>query len=434
MPVAGSNNMNKPTYAGALKVFVLVTALIGIVFLVYGIVNPSPKRPVESSGKTEADPEDNNQPISQLQPENQIPAGQVAYATGMHPEAKIQVAILLDVSNSMDGLIDQAKAQLWNMVNTMGNARCDGLQPAFELALYEYGRPDNGESKGYIKQLHGFTGNLDQVSNTLFNLHTNGGDEYCPMVIAESAGELPWDNRSTTYKAIFIAGNESFRQGALPWSRACEMARQKGVIVNTIYCGDRQEGIAEYWNLGAECGNGSYTHIDQDEKVREIDTPYDSVLFVLNEKLNATYISYGARGAEAAALQQEVDKANYTFSKSAAAKRAEVKSKGELYKNDDWDLVDAMEKDKTVLSRIDKEELPASLKNKNKAEIEKVLSDAKKERGVIQKQISDISVKRNNYITKELAKPGNGTGAPTLETEIERIIRLQAKRFNMQVE
>ena len=30
---------------------------------------------------------------------------------------KIQAAILLDVSNSMDGLIDQAKNQLWNMVN-----------------------------------------------------------------------------------------------------------------------------------------------------------------------------------------------------------------------------------------------------------------------------------------------------------------------------
>ena len=36
------------------------------------------------------------------------------------PAPKIQVAILLDVSNSMDGLIEQAKAQLWNMVSVMG--------------------------------------------------------------------------------------------------------------------------------------------------------------------------------------------------------------------------------------------------------------------------------------------------------------------------
>ena len=36
--------------------------------------------------------------------------------------SKIQVAILLDVSGSMDGLIEQAKAQLWNMLTTLGKA------------------------------------------------------------------------------------------------------------------------------------------------------------------------------------------------------------------------------------------------------------------------------------------------------------------------
>src|SRR5436190_20610689 len=63
-------------------------------------------------------------------------------AKNLHP--KIQAAILLDVSNSMDGLISQAKAQLWNMVSIMGKAQCDGITPQIEIALYEYGRPDNG--------------------------------------------------------------------------------------------------------------------------------------------------------------------------------------------------------------------------------------------------------------------------------------------------
>src|ERR1044071_1051092 len=51
---------------------------------------------------------------------------------------KIQVAILLDVSNSMDGLIEQAKAQLWNMVTTLGRTTCnDQTVPQVEVALYE---------------------------------------------------------------------------------------------------------------------------------------------------------------------------------------------------------------------------------------------------------------------------------------------------------
>src|SRR5215217_2249683 len=56
------------------------------------------------------------------------------------PAPKIQAAILLDVSNSMDGLIEQAKAQLWNMVSVMGKAKCDNMAPQIEIALYEYGR------------------------------------------------------------------------------------------------------------------------------------------------------------------------------------------------------------------------------------------------------------------------------------------------------
>lgn len=427
--------MKNPTIAGVLKTFVLLTAAIGIAFFVYAVFDTTGhNRILVSDPKPVLLNSTDTVILQKSSPKAQAQVLPAAVKAGIHPEAKIQVAILLDVSNSMDGLIDQAKAQLWNMVNTMGNARCDGLQPAFELALYEYGRPNNGEEKGYIRQLHAFTGNLDQVSNTLFSLHTNGGDEYCPQVIVESAEDLPWDKNSGTYKAIFIAGNESFRQGKVPWSLACEKARQNGVIVNTIYCGDRQEGIAEYWNLGAECGNGSFTNINQDEKTREIDTPYDTMLFVLNEKLNATYISYGTRGAEAAAMQADMDTKNYSLSKSAAAKRAEVKSKASLYKNDDWDLVDAMESDKEFLSKIDKEQLPASMKNKSKAEIENVLVQAKKERGAIQNQIAGLSVKRNEFISKELAKPGQGTGAPTLETEIERIIKLQAMRFNMKIE
>ena len=53
---------------------------------------------------------------------------------------KIQAAILLDVSNSMDGLIEQAKSQLWKIVNELAGAKCDdGSRPNIKIALYEYG-------------------------------------------------------------------------------------------------------------------------------------------------------------------------------------------------------------------------------------------------------------------------------------------------------
>src|SRR6187402_3616625 len=92
---------------------------------------------------------------------------------------KIQVAILLDVSNSMDGLINQAKSQLWNMVSVLGKANCEGQTPQIEIALYEYGRSSNNPGNGYVQRINSFTKDLDQVSKNLFRLTTNGGDEYC---------------------------------------------------------------------------------------------------------------------------------------------------------------------------------------------------------------------------------------------------------------
>src|SRR5688572_16962107 len=55
-------------------------------------------------------------------------------------EQAIMLALLLDTSNSMDGLIDQAKSQLWKIVNELSMAKCyDGRKPRIKIALYEYG-------------------------------------------------------------------------------------------------------------------------------------------------------------------------------------------------------------------------------------------------------------------------------------------------------
>ena len=87
----------------------------------------------------------------------------------------------------MDGLIEQAKAQLWNMVSTMGKAKCNGdISPQIEIALYEYGRSTNDIKAGYVKQINGFTSDLDSLSQNFFSLKTNGGDEYCGQVIYTS--------------------------------------------------------------------------------------------------------------------------------------------------------------------------------------------------------------------------------------------------------
>ncbi|MBL0145869.1 MAG: hypothetical protein IPP48_09000 [Chitinophagaceae bacterium] len=349
-------------------------------------------------------------------------------------QPKIQAAILLDVSGSMDGLIEQAKAQLWNMVSTMGKAKCgNDITPQIEIALYEYGRSTNDVQAGYVKQLSGFTSDLDSLSKILFSLKTNGGDEYCGHVIKSSLNELGWDAAPENYKVIFIAGNEDFLQGNVKYVDACALAKQKGVIVNTIYCGSRSQGIIEHWNLLGECGNGSFTNINQNDKIDDIPTPYDSLLITMNGSLNNTYLAYNYTGS--AKLQEVVvvDNMNYKMSKSAAIKRAKVKANSKVYNNATWDLVDAKEKDKNAIAKLDRAALPDSLQKKSNDELEKLVEEKAKQRSVAQKQIEELNAKRDAYIATEKAK--NATKSTSnMETEVERIIKEQAKRFNMTIQ
>ena len=348
---------------------------------------------------------------------------------------KIQAAILLDVSNSMDGLIEQAKAQLWNMVSTMGKAKCDGdVLPQIEIALYEYGRSSNDAKQGYVKQVNSFITNLDSLSENLFNLTTNGGDEYCGHVIYSSINELKWDVAPENYKVIFIAGNEDFLQGDVQYIKACNEAKLKGVIVNTIYCGDKMQGIREHWNLNAECGSGSYTNINQDAKMEEIPTPYDSMIYVMNDKLNGTYLAYGYAGYSSSMKQAKMDGLNSTMSKSAGIKRVAAKSNSQVYKNGEWDLVDKVAYDSIGFVNMSKEQLPDSLRNKTKDEIKKIVEEKSKQRASVQQEIITLNKQRDVYIAAEKAKRANSKNEQTLETEVEKIIKAQARKHNMKIE
>ncbi|HET6996379.1 MAG TPA: hypothetical protein VFI06_15400 [Chitinophagaceae bacterium] len=349
-------------------------------------------------------------------------------------EQKIQVAILLDVSNSMDGLIEQAKAQLWNMVTVMSKTKCETGNPKIEIALYEYGRTDNDAQVGYVKQISGFSSDLDQLSMELFKLTTNGGDEYCGQVIYTSLEGLQWDPSPSSYKTIFIAGNEDFWQGKVSYTKACEEARKKGVIVNTIYCGDREMGIQEHWNLSGECGNGSFTNINQDAKIEDIPTPYDSTLITLNYRLNSTYLYYGERGALNYEHQRTADNLNAEFGNTASVKRVQAKSMVNGYVNYSWDLVDASRADSNFFKKVEIKTLPDSLKNKSREEIRETINKKATERLAIQTEIQRVSNQRTKYLFAERAKSAANNNTPTLESEVEKIIRTQVKRFKMKID
>jgi hypothetical protein len=354
---------------------------------------------------------------------------------------KIQVAILLDVSNSMDGLIRQAKAQLWNMVSTLEKVECSDGRPMMEIALYEYGRTDNDVKAGYVKRISGFTSDLDSLSVQLFALSTKGGDEYCGEVIKQAVADLTWDTTSGNYKVIFIAGNEDFLQGNTHYTKACADAKMKGIIVNTIYCGDRLAGIREHWDLSADCGQGSFTNISQDATEPDIATPYDSMLMVLNYSLNETYVAYNAGGSSRKLMQAQLDGKQMGVDKKSGYERMKVKGNAATYNNKEWDMIDRYAADTSEVRNISDPNkiseyivtraLPDSLRGRSVEEVQKFIIEKKAERERVNSEIQDLIRKREIFVAEEKKKLAAATNVATLETEVEKIIKQQVKRSGM---
>jgi hypothetical protein len=352
----------------------------------------------------------------------------VSVAAGAEqPQGLIQMAILLDTSNSMDGLIDQAKSQIWKVVNELALAKKLGKSPRLEVALYEYGKSTIPENQGYLRMVLGLTADLDSVSQELFALKTEGGDEYCGQVIQSAVSGMRWNNSNNDYKLIIIAGNEPFTQGMVDYRKSCKAAIAKGIVVNTIFCGDSREGIETNWKDGADLADGSYMSIDQNQKTVQISAPQDGEIVKLGQELNKTYLPYGQGGAESKTRQEKEDTNAATMCEESIVQRSVAKSSG-LYVNTTWDLVDAVKKDGyKILDEIKVEELPQEMQKMTKDERKKFIEGKIKERESIQNKINQLNQERRVYVEKEMQKQANQN---TLDFAIIKAIRAQAVKKN----
>ena len=354
----------------------------------------------------------------------------VSMATNPEEDKKkqqtIKVALLLDTSNSMDGLINQAKAQLWEIINELSYAKYGIQKPNLEIALYEYGNDHLESSDGFVRQVLAFNSDLDEISEKLFSLTTNGGKEYCGQVISNSLKELEWGENNNDLRLIFIAGNEPFTQGKLHYKEAISNANEKDVIINTIFCGNYTQGISGMWQDGANLGGGDYMTINQNKKVIHIVTPYDYDIIMLNKKLNKTYIYFGSSGFSKFKKQAIQDGNAEKIATDVSVKRAVSKS-NRLYNNSVWDLVDKSEKEVIDYSKIDRKKLTKELQALSDAELKKHVKTQKKKRSEIKKQINELNKKSKIYVAK---KQQESTKKNELESVMIQAIKKQAMRKN----
>ena len=340
---------------------------------------------------------------------------------------KIQLAILLDTSGSMDGLINQTRNQLWQVVNEFTSAKRHGVTPILEVALFEYGNDGNAQDTGFVRMLNNFTRELDKVSEGLFSLTTNGGSEFCGFAIKTAVKSLNWSRSDNDIKTIFIAGNEPFTQGPVNYLDALNLAKKKGIAVNTIHAGNHQVGIETGWEKGAIWANGNYMSIDANRRTVHIISPQDERIAELNQELNKTYVPYGKMGELKSRRQTEQDQVNQSISAGLLAKRARTKSSS-YYNNSKWDLVDAMkdgEVSEDELVAMEEKILPNEMKKMNIKEKKAYIKAKTAKRKTIKKEIVALSKSRDAYVASQ--RKENVQAAPSISDALTKAIKKQAR-------
>ena len=305
------------------------------------------------------------------------------------PEPRIQIALLLDVSGSMDGLLEQAKSQLWFIVNGIMR-QYPGHTPQLEMALYEFGRESIGYREGYVRQLVPFTGDLDWLAEELYGMYTGGSKEYCGLVIDRAVHELDWQYGPADQRMIFIAGNESFGQGRVSYRSAIQGAIQAGIQVNSLYCGTYQNGVRHGWREAAEIGQGTYALIDQQADEHRPMTHSSPQWLRLNTQLNQTYVPYGSQGRQAWQRQQSQDQQASQFGQAYAQARTETKA-SPAYHNPDWDLVDAVSSGRVQLARVPSHELLTEMRGMSLPQRQQFVAQKQAERQQLQQEIVQLS-------------------------------------------
>lgn len=334
----------------------------------------------------------------------------------------IQLALLLDTSSSMDGLIDQARTQLWHIANTLDAATFQGARPRLEVAVYEYGNDRLGAEEGHLRKVVGFTSELDEVSRALFSLSTSGGAEHAPQAIDRASTDLEWRTGDGVLRVMYVAGNETFQQGPVTWTDALDGASRRGIVVNTVFCGPPSDVDAGLWQAAAVRARGRHFTIDQSMRRVDPTTPYDDEIGRLGVAINDTYLGYGSAGRDGIANQAAQD--NNSILSGSLVERGLSKGTAN-YSNPRWDLVDAVNEGAVDLSQLDEADLPADLRGLDADARAKVVETRRAERAAITEQITKLRSQRDAFLRDVRSDDSAGAG---LDGAMVEAITEQAQR------
>ncbi|MCP5023809.1 MAG: VWA domain-containing protein [bacterium] len=364
---------------------------------------------------------------SHVEPVTPVPQPAPAMAPAGAGVNVIDLAICLDTSGSMDGLIDSAKQTLWSIVNDMALVE---PAPVLRVALLTFGNDGHNAENGWVHVDSHLTTDLDIISQKLFALTTNGGTEYVGRVVNAARADLHWSEDPGALKLLVVAGNESADQDpTISFRDASKNAISAGIMVNSIYCGDAMDNLAPAWREVSLLADGHFASIDADNGMIVIDTPFDEELSALTASVNDTYVPWGEEGAKGCENQWAQDSNNMHLNNDAMAQRAMAKN-STLYVCS-WDLVDARKAGQVEIKDVKREFLAKELQGMSDEELAAHVKAQGEKRSGIQEKVTAVAAKRSAWLAAERQKR-NVDDSKAMDRVMRDAIRSQAATKGIQ--
>jgi len=333
----------------------------------------------------------------------------------------VDVVVMLDTSGSMEDLLDATRARVWDVVNELGRMK---PTPELRVGLVSFGTDKATEDQGFIIQHLDLTDELDEVYAELMGLTIGGGTELVGRALNETLDNMSWSRDYDALRVVFIAGNESADQGIedVDFRIAARAARDRDIIINALYAGNRDQGVVEKWHEVAQAGKGNFSAIDPATNTIQIAAPQDELLLELNARLNTTYVPFGERGLDGLANQVAQDSNASRLGVQSCSSRIVAKG-GALYNNASWDLVDKTLEEGFEWDTISLADLPEEMQSMTVGERVAFIETRRAQREDIQRGIQSASEAREVFVKQAIAKR---IGEAGLGEAMRKVIREQA--------
>jgi hypothetical protein len=306
--------------------------------------------------------------------------------------------------------------------------------PDIRIGLIGY--RDRGDA--YVTKVVDLSDDLDSVYATLMDFQAEGGGDTPESVnkaLYDDVNTISWSEQDQAYKVIFLVGDAPphMDYNEVRYPEIVASALEKGIVVNTIQCGDIESAI-QPWTQIASLGQGNFFQVEQAGGAVAYTTPYDEEIAELSARLDDTRLYYGTE-AEKARMEVKVAATEKLHAGSSYAARARrgvfnASAGGRANLLGENELVDAVVSGEVDLEELEPEALPETVAVMAPEEQQAYVQELADERAKLKRQIRDLSEDRDGFLRDKVEEAG-GLGS-SLDQKLYDTVKEQAGKAGLE--